>query len=154
MRMGIATLLVFLLAMTACGGTGDETTAAQPSPGVSFLDYSPQPFFKDMDEMTVRFTTTGPASGDEYVVHVVTGKDKRDNDCYPEFGGEEGTGVAGEAGKTYVQVIQMSVEGTTDYDEGRTYNACTGPAEIVVTTTDFREVMRKLSFRILPPRSG
>ena len=62
MRMRFATLLVLLLAMTACGGSGDETLATQPRPGVSFLEYSPKPFSKDMTEMTVRFTTTGSRS--------------------------------------------------------------------------------------------
>ena len=138
----------------ACGGRTDESS----SPGVSFLDYSPKPFTKDMDEMTVRFTTTGPAgdslSGNAYSVWVSTGKDHRDNDCYDEFSSE--TKVPGEPGKTYVQDIQMTVEGTTDYDEDRSYQACVGRAEIVVALDRDccrPKVMRTLSFRVLPARS-
>ena len=53
----------------------------------------------------------------------------------------------------------MTVEGTTDYDEDRSYQACLGPAQIVVRTGENggvgfpRKVMRTLPFRVLPPWS-
>ena len=112
--------------------------------------------------MTVRFTTNAPA-GDElsdrgYFVWVFTGKNNRDERCYPEFSSDEG--VLGEPGKTYVQVIQMTVEDTSRDDPGPPFHACFGRAQLVVWTGDNggccppRKIMRKLSFRILPPRSG
>ena len=105
-RHWFALTSVFLtLGIVACGNDSGSSTSDSkpPSPGVSFLDYSPKPFFKDMDEMTVTFTTTGRAGGSlaaerEYRVVVFTGRNNRDKDCYKEFGAEEG--VLGGPGET------------------------------------------------------
>jgi hypothetical protein len=138
-KMCVATLLVLLLAMTGCGGPGDSTTLTQTRPGVSFLDYSPKPFSKDMIAMTVRFTTTGPATRDDlsdrrYFVWVFTGKDNRDERCYDEFSSDEG--VLGEPGKTYVQVIQMTFQDSERDGPVPEAHACFGRAQLVVWTGD------------------
>ena len=98
-----------------------------PSSGVSYLDYSPKPISKDMTEMTARFTTTGPApAGLEYSAWLFTGEgDDRDQDCYSEFG--PSSGVPGEAGKTYEQVI-----GLVEDD----LHACYGRAVLIVMTQE------------------
>ena len=82
--------------------------------------------------MTVRFTTTGPA-GDElsdrrYFVWVFTGRNNRDERCYPEF--SSSAGVLGEPAKTYVQEIQMTVEDTDRDDPGPDVHACFGQAQL------------------------
>ena len=85
-RLGCLAILVLVSA--AFGGrSGAETTEeAATGPGVSFIAYSPKPFYKDMDTMTVRFTTTGDITKrgllpGTYTIWVETGKDKRDTDC-------------------------------------------------------------------------
>jgi hypothetical protein len=161
----VATLVALLAA--SCGGDDPAATqrdeASPPRPGVSFLDYSPKPFYKDMDEITVRFTTTGPAgakrSDRRYFVWVFTGKNNRDKGrCYPEFSAY--SGVLGKPGKTYVQTIEMLAEDTDRDNPGPDFHACLGRAQLVVWTganggcCPPRKLMRKLSFRVLPPRSG
>ena len=103
--------------------------------------------------MKVRFTTTGPAGpGREYIVWLFTGKNHRDNRCYPEYSWEEG--VRGAPGKQYEVAIDTVFSGR-DGDA----LACFGQAQLVVWTQkiDFghpldRRVMRKLSFWIHRPR--
>jgi hypothetical protein len=162
--MLIATAVLAVVTGVSCGGSdakSESTEAAEPgSPGVSFLDYSPKPFSKDMTEMTVQFTTTGPAddgpSDRGYFVWVFTGLNNRDERCYPEFSATEG--VRGEPGKTYVQVIQMTTPDTDRDNPGPDVHACSGRAKLVVWTGDNggccppRKVMRDVSFRVLPPR--
>lgn len=155
-RTACMAMLLALLG-TACGGDGgtdssEGAAAKPPSPGVSFLDYSPKPVRKGDGLMYVRFTTTGPAGpGREYMVWLFTGLDKRDRYCYSEWA--PGEGVQGEAGRTYIQAIQIWGE----FSDGEA-DACFGRARLVVWTQESggplpRKVMRELVLPILPPAS-
>lgn len=148
--------LALLVLSAGCGGDSGTETTLGPSAGVSFLDYSPRPFYKDMTELTVRLTTTGPAGsdppGNTYVIWVESGKDKRDTDCYREFASD--IGGPGESGKTYAQVIRMTTKVPTDSGGERRLHACFGRGRIVVEAGEPPQIMRTLPFRILPPRAS
>lgn len=146
----LCAMVALALLAAGCGGSTDESS----SPGVSFLDYSPKPYSKDMSLMTVSFTTTGPAGpGREYQVWLFTGNDNRDRHCYSEWAPYDG--VPGEAGKTYTQTLET----WGSFSDGEA-GACFGRAELVVWTQRAdagvavgRKDMRKLSLRILPVRT-
>jgi hypothetical protein len=154
----MATLIAVL--GTSCGGDDVSDPSAgevsPPPPGVSSLDYSPKRISKDTKAMTVRFTTTGRAGpGVEYTAWLFTGEDDRDQDCWSEFGPRDG--VAGDAGRTYEQVIRLrEYEGSHISDP---WHPCIGAARLVVWTQDEDEpgepieFMRESGFEIFPSGS-
>lgn len=78
MRGRLLTLAVALMAfvLVSCGGgTAEE--------GASDLTYSPNPFYDDLDRMSVSFKTSGPArEGFEYIVWLsITGPDVDLEEC-------------------------------------------------------------------------
>jgi hypothetical protein len=150
MKVGIASLLLaVVLGSSACGGA--DSTADSEHVGVSFVDYSPKPLSKDMNVVTVRFTTTAPAGpGLEYSAWLFTGEgDDRDQHCYSEFGPPRG--VVGAADETYEQQIHLEEDGL---------QACFGKAVLTVWTQAAdepggpTELLQEIPLEILPPRPG
>jgi len=149
--------MLVLVSAAFAGRSGAETTEeAVTGPGVSFIAYSPKPFYKDMDEMTVRFTTTGHIPrrgllpGSTYTIWVETGKDKRDTDCYREFGFN--TRTSGWPGKTYIRVLRLTTQVPNGSGGRRKLQVCFGRGRIVIEACDPARVMRTLPIQILPPR--
>ena len=128
----VASATIVLL-VSACGGDGDaqeqaQTPSVKPArPGVSALSYSPKPFSKDMTEMRVRFTTTGPAGpGRRYQAWLWTGLDKGDDErCYPEY--ESFEVIRGKPGGTY----EVTLAPDDEYGP-----MCAGHAQLVVWTEE------------------
>ena len=146
--LGAAVVLV--LTVAACAG--DDPPDEPSPPGVSSLDYSPNPFSKDRTTMKVRFTTTGPAGeGRTYVAHVSARGDHSGQRCYPEHASDDL--VEGESGETY----EVSINSQAFFDDA---TFCAGEAELVIWTENVDgppmhgPPLRMLSLRVLPPRSG
>jgi hypothetical protein len=148
--------MVVALVGASCGdddvGDTRPDDASASRPDVSFLDYSPKPFYKDMTVMEIRFTTTGPAGpGRRYVVELRSrGNDMR---CIRDHAPYPLPRIQGGAGKTFTVTLYSD----TFFDDGR---FCAGPAELrvwterAVTPREGVRMLRRLRFRVLPPRSG
>jgi hypothetical protein len=140
--------------VSACGGDGDGSAvpeapaATPPPPVVSSLSYRPNPFSNDLAKMHIRFTTTGPAGPHrEYVVHLSTGRDDRDQHCYADY---ESDPVRPGAAGTYEVTIDKDA-----YFDDDLARFCFGKALLTVVTQNFesplgRRALRKLSLQILP----
>jgi hypothetical protein len=145
-----AVAIFVALVGASCGGddAGDSTPdeARPPSPGVSFVDYSPRPLYTYMPQMKVRFTTTGPAGpGRHYVASLSMTDHTRDTDCKREL---SAAGVDAGRPRTY----RVSLGSQELPSESR---LCAGAAQVIVRAQKIGDaaegsVMQKLSLRVLP----